>query len=62
MTDDQIISALSKPLAIKRLREALGLDPHKPNAALDDALLRLRDQGVLTFNPNNGLWSRNGAH
>ena len=35
MTDDQIMSALSKPLAIKRLREALGLDPHKPTAALD---------------------------
>jgi hypothetical protein len=62
MTDEQIIAALSKPLAIKRLREALGIDPHKPNSDLDDALLRMRDQGILTFNPNTGLWSRNGAH
>lgn len=60
ITRDAILNAIPPGgIAIKALRRALALPEHLQNVDLDASLLLLRSEGVLTFNPNTGLWKRN---
>jgi hypothetical protein len=56
-TEEDVLGALTKPLAVYALQKLL--DPSsKTTDALQDLLMRMRAAGKLKFNIKTGLWSR----
>jgi hypothetical protein len=56
-TEDEILAALEKPLAIYALQQRV--DPSsKSTEALQDQMLRLRAAGKVKFDIKTGKWSR----
>ncbi len=59
-TEDDVLGALTKPLAVYAIQRLL--DPSsKTTDALQDLLMRMRAAGKLKFNIKTGLWSRADA-
>jgi hypothetical protein len=56
-TEEDVLGALTKPLAVYSLQRLL--DPSsKSTDALQDLLMRMRAAGKLKFSIKTGLWSR----
>lgn len=56
-TEEDVLAALDKPRALYALQQRV--DPsNKSTDALQELLLRMRSEGKVTFNINNGRWSK----
>jgi hypothetical protein len=57
VTEDDVLKALEKPLAIYALQQLL--DPsRKSTDELQDQLMRMRASGKVKFNIKTGKWAR----
>ena len=55
--EEDVLAALDKPRALYAIQQRV--DPsNKSTDALQDLLLRMRAEGKVTFNINNGKWSK----
>ncbi len=56
MTREKLLAALDKPRKVHALLTVVN-----PGGSMDEIqtlLMKMRDEGLVTFNINNGLWSR----
>ena len=56
MTKETILAALDKPRTINAL--AIVVNPGGPTERVQTMLLQMRDEGLVKFDINKGLWSR----
>ncbi len=56
-TEDEVLAALDKPIAIYPLQQRV--DPgNKSTEALQDLLMRMRTAGKVKFDIKSGKWSK----
>jgi len=57
ITETEIFAALDKPRSLYAIQQRVGAG-RKDTEELQTVLMRLRDEKKVTFNINNGHWSR----